>query len=256
MLLGIDHIVIACADPDAAADEIGRRVGLEPGGGGRHPRFGTFNRLVWLGDSYLELMGVDDPDLARGRGIGAATVALLEAGQQGFASFAVASDDLAGDVARLRSGGAPYEDPKPGERRRPDGEVVRWMTALPDRVGRDGLPFLIEHAYAGAEWGAGARLARRRARQPLGGHVEIVGLELAVADPAAAAKRYRAGLGLAIRQGSGGAVRVAIGSQGIVFVPDSGDVPPSAIVIAATGGEPRSLDVLGCRFVVEVTRAS
>ena len=40
-------------------------VGLAPGGGGRHPRSGTFNRLVWLGDTYLELMGVSDPELWR-----------------------------------------------------------------------------------------------------------------------------------------------------------------------------------------------
>src|SRR6478735_3518859 len=110
MLLGIDHIVIACRNPDAAADLITAEVGLAAGGGGRHPRYGTFNRLIWLGDSYLELMGVDDADLARRRGIGAGTLELLDRGEEGFASFAIASDDLRVDVATLRAAGAPYED--------------------------------------------------------------------------------------------------------------------------------------------------
>ncbi len=50
MYVGIDHIVLACADPDAAARELEERVGLRSAGGGRHEALGTFNRLVWLGD--------------------------------------------------------------------------------------------------------------------------------------------------------------------------------------------------------------
>jgi len=166
MLLGIDHIVIAVRDPDRAAELITAEVGLEAGGGGRHPRSGTFNRLIWLGDAYLELMGVSDPDLARGQGVGAVTLQLLEHGREGFASFAIASDALAADLQTLRSHGAPYRDARPGERERPDGEVVRWATSLPDHAGPDGLPFLIEHRYEGSEWGADARADRAEVVHP------------------------------------------------------------------------------------------
>ena len=60
MLLGIDHLVIAAADPDRAADRLADALGLTVGSGGRHERLGTFNRLIWLGDSYLEIIGVFD----------------------------------------------------------------------------------------------------------------------------------------------------------------------------------------------------
>ena len=56
MLVGIDHLVIAVADPDAAADELSETLGIPAGGGGRHDHLGTYNRLIWLGDTYLELI--------------------------------------------------------------------------------------------------------------------------------------------------------------------------------------------------------
>jgi hypothetical protein len=252
MLLGIDHIVIACHDPDAAADLITAEVGLMAGGGGRHPRFGTFNRLIWLGDAYLELMGVSDPVLARGRGIGAATLELLEQGREGVASFAIASDRLTADIATLQAAGAPYDDPKPGERERPDGEVVRWATALPDRLGPDGLPFVIEHRYEGAEWGAAARAARAEVVHPFGGKAVLARLELAVTDPEAAAARIHAGVGLAVLPSADRSRDLPIGPQLLRFVPGSAAAPPSTIVIAGTAGQPRSVDILGCRFLVVV----
>ena len=102
MILGIDHLVIAVADPDGAADEVARALGLVPGGGGRHEQLGTFNRLIWLGDSFLELIGVFDPVLAAASWIGAPAERALEAGG-GLATWAVATDDIDGDIARLRS---------------------------------------------------------------------------------------------------------------------------------------------------------
>src|SRR6476659_9801823 len=110
MLLGIDHLVIAVADPDAAAAELEAKLGLAPGDGGRHDRLGTFNRLVWLGDSYLELIGVFDRAAAAGSWIGAPTLRALEAGG-GLATWAIASDDLAADVTMLRERGSILAEP-------------------------------------------------------------------------------------------------------------------------------------------------
>jgi hypothetical protein len=252
MLLGIDHIVIAVHDPDAAVELITDEVGLAAGGGGRHPRFGTFNRLIWLGDSYLELMGVSDPKLARGRSVGAAALQLLERGQEGFASFAIASDSLQRDVARLRELGAPYDDPEPGERERPDGDVVRWLTALPDRIGPAGLPFLIEHQYEGAEWGPEARAARADVVHPFGGKATLGRLEIAVPQPTAAALRYHDGVGLAVLPDVDGIIDLPVGPNLLRFVPPAPGDPTVSIVIDGTAGQPRSVDILGCRFLVEV----
>jgi hypothetical protein len=252
MLLGIDHIVIAVRDPDAAAERITAEVGLAADGGGRHPGRGTFNRLIWLGDSYLELMGIDDPVLARGRGIGAGALALLERGEEGVSSFAIATDDIAADVRALRRHGSPYADPTPGERQRPDGEVVRWQTALPDVSGENGLPFLIEHRYEGAEWGAEARDARAQLVHPFGGKAVLGRLELAASDPGGAARRHHQAVGLAVLSDDDGTPDLPIGPQLLRFVPRVPGEPAATIAIDGTDGQPRSVDLLGCRFLLEV----
>ena len=63
---GIDHVVIAVADPDASAAELTEKVGLAFTAGGCHEGLGTFNRIAFLGDAYLELMGVEDAAAAQG----------------------------------------------------------------------------------------------------------------------------------------------------------------------------------------------
>ena len=134
MLLGIDHLVIAVRDPDAAAAELRRDAGLAFTGGGRHEAIGTFNRLAFLGDTYLELIGVFDRARVRSSvtfAVGRASMALLDEGREGLATYALATDDVAGDVVRLRAGGSPIGEPVAGSRVRPDGGVVRWLTAFP-----------------------------------------------------------------------------------------------------------------------------
>src|SRR4051794_14420685 len=56
MLIGIDHVVLATENPDDAAATLEQTLGVSATGGGRHDASGTMNRLVWLGDSYLELI--------------------------------------------------------------------------------------------------------------------------------------------------------------------------------------------------------
>jgi hypothetical protein len=251
MLLGIDHIVIAVHDPDGAAELLQAEVGLEPGGGGRHEGRGTFNRLIWLGDAYLELIGVDDSVAAAGWTVGEAALRLLAAGREGVAAFAIATDDIAADVALLRAGGAPFEEPRAGARTRPDGEVVRWTTAFPRELGPDGLPFLIEHELRGAEWGPAARAARADLVHPFGGKASLARLELAVPDPRAAARRHHEGVGLAIVAEGDGLPELPIGPHLLRFVHPSGG-PATTIAIAGTAGGPRSVSLIGCRILVDV----
>src|SRR5689334_4616094 len=93
MLLGIDHLVLAVADPDAAAAELEAKLGLTSGGGGRHEAMGTFNRLIWLGDAYLELVGVFDRELALESWFGRPVVESLDRGG-GLVTWVVAVDDI------------------------------------------------------------------------------------------------------------------------------------------------------------------
>src|SRR5215217_8663351 len=126
MLTGIDHVIIAADDPDVAAGRLEVELGLLPGGGGRHQGVGTFNRLVWLGDSYLELVGVFDADVAEAGMFGRHINSVLATAPNGFAGVALATVDLAATVSQLHGMGSPIADPLDGERLRPDGRVVRW----------------------------------------------------------------------------------------------------------------------------------
>src|SRR3954447_25924072 len=159
MLIGIDHLVIAVADPDAAADELSETRGIPAGGGGRHDHLGTYNRLIWLGDTYLELIAVFDRTIAATSWVGAPTLRALEDGG-GLATWAIATDSIDEDVARLRAGGSDIGEPVPGQRVRPGGTVVRWRLAAAPRLGPDLPPFLIEHDTTAAEWTPAEREAR------------------------------------------------------------------------------------------------
>lgn len=198
MLLGIDHLVIAVRDPDAAAAQLEENLGLAFTGGGRHEGAGTFNRLAFLGDTYVELIGVFDRALVRSSAsfvVSGAALAVLDAGREGLAAYALATDDIEREVRALWASGSMIGEPVAGSRVRPDGGVVRWTCAFP-APGPDAAPFLIEHEYAGAEWGRQARTARAAFRHPVGGQVRLAALEIPVPDPAATADRYLATVGV------------------------------------------------------------
>lgn len=158
MLLGIDHLIVAVADPDAAVEELGTAFGVTPGGGGEHPAWGTRNRLLWLGDTYVELLGIMSAGLARKAWLGAPAARQLEHGP-GLVGWGIATDDIESDAVRLRRAGAALGPMIDGERRRSDGKFVRWRLTLPPRINLT-RPFLIEHDASAAEWTPADRQAR------------------------------------------------------------------------------------------------
>jgi len=268
MLLGIDHLVIAVADPDAAAASLESELGLVAAGGGRHAT-GTGNRLIFLGDAYLELIGVWDRALALTHPIGAAVVRALDADAPGLVTFALATDGARREVMALRAAGSPISEAIAGSRTRPDGEVVAWQCSFPPRLGPAEPPFLIEHELSGPEWGADARRARASFVHPFGGAARLVGVELVVPDPAAVAAGYASVLGIGVLPGPGAAPgerEVRIGEHVVRLVPARGDdaaaprsaAPPHAaapslspaarVGISGTGGTRVLCDLFGVRW--------
>ena len=259
MLLGIDHLVIACDDPDAAAETLEREVGLQASGGGRHEALGTFNRLVWLGDTYLELIGVFDRALAERSWIGTPTVRALDAGG-GFATWAVATDDIERDVADLNAAGAGLTEPIQGERTRQDGDVVRWRLSVPRELGPERPPFLIEHDPASAEWTPADQAARAQVGHPVGGTVRLSTLELPMTDMpgtiAALMRTVRIGPFRPSLAGRG-ARDAVVGSQTLRLRPQppTASWPVSTLLLSVDGlAEPRDVGILGCRFIVRGSR--
>lgn len=261
MLLGIDHVVIAVRDLDVAAHELQESVGIAVTGGGRHPALGTANRLAWLGDTYVELVTIVDEAVAAGSWLGGPVAAALADGG-GFVTWAVASDDLEGDVASFRALGADYGEPFDGERTRLDGDIVRWRLAIPSRLGSAEPPFLIEHDPASAEWQPADRAARSTRLHPIGGPTGAIGpvrldvLELPTESIPATIQRMTRALGLRFRPSlSGGGARDAnTGSQTVRLRPSRGQVAGPSIHLASPAAADRTVEAFGCRWVLRPSR--
>jgi len=250
MIRGIDHLVIACADPDAAAAELASAVGLTAVVGGRHEGLGTFNRIVWLADgSYLELIGVDDREAALRTPVGSAAVATLEAHGGGLATWALRDDELELTVGAMAEGS--FGPVVHGGRRRPDGEPVEWWAAFPhEPLAPDGVPFLIRHAYVGAEWSRAALEERASFRHPLGSPVILARLDLATEDPPSTAATLHERLGLDFWAVADLAV-ADIGLHVVRLVPRREMAVPASITLGAAVESPRTVELLGLRFDVE-----
>lgn len=252
MIRGVDHLVIACQDPDAAAAELETAIGVTCTGGGRHAGRGTWNRIAWLADgSYLELIGVDDAELARRNPVGLAAVETLEAEGAGLAAYALRVDELEAAAGRLRAAGSSIGPVVHGSRTRDDGELVEWWTAFPrGPLSPTEPPFLIEHAYTGAEWGPQALADRASFVHPIGSPVALVRLEIAASEPMSVATELHREV--EIDPWAVADLAVAdIGPHVLRFLPRREMPVPAVIILGADVETPRTANLLGLRFDVE-----
>ena len=58
-MLSLDHFAITATRLDDGVAEVEEALGLSLDPGGQHPHFGTHNRLLGLGDVYMEVIAVD-----------------------------------------------------------------------------------------------------------------------------------------------------------------------------------------------------
>jgi hypothetical protein len=251
MIRGIDHLVIACSDPDAAAAALESELGLLATGGGRHAGRGSWNRIAWLADgSYLELIGIDDPELAARSPVGAAAIRALEKHGGGLATFALRVDDLEATASGLRAAGSSHGPVVHGSRMRDDGELVEWWTTTPDTPLGPTEPFLIQHAFVGAEWGPEAVAERSRLVHPLGSPVLLTRLDLAASDPPALAADLHREVGIDFWAVADLAV-ADVGAHVTRLVPRREMPVPAVVILGADVQTPRTAEILGLRFGIE-----
>jgi len=163
--LEIDHVLIAVSDLAAAAREIEARHGLTSVEGGRHPGWGTANRIVPLGETYLELVAVVDESEAAQSPFGRWVAAVHPELARPF-GWAVRTHELE-DVARRL--GLTVDA---GSRTSRDGRPIRWRLAGIEQAAADpSLPFFIE-------WAPGTSLPGRASATHRAGAVEIAELRL------------------------------------------------------------------------------
>lgn len=136
MDLAIDHVIVCVPALDAAVRAFEERHGVTSVPGGRHDGHGTANRLVPLGDAYIELIAVVDSDEAGESGFGSWVTS--RADTSGADAIAIRTDNLDAVCRRLDL------EPLAMSRRTATGDELRWRIAGIDRLVATGLPFFIQ----------------------------------------------------------------------------------------------------------------
>jgi hypothetical protein len=165
----LDHVLIVVKDLAAAGREIEARHGLASIEGGSHPAWGTANRIVPLGDSYLELVAVVDAAKAAENAFGRWVTSGVSSATRplGWAVRTSQLDELARRLDLPIHAGA---------RTTPGGDQLRWRSAGIDQAAAEpSLPFFIE-------WAPQTRLPGKTAMRHRAGTVKISRLVLN-ADP-------------------------------------------------------------------------
>ena len=133
MLRGLDHVVHAVRDLDAAA-ELYRRLGFTVGARNRHA-WGTQNQIVQLPGFFIELLTVAEPEKLGSDGFsnlfGRFHQSFL-ARQQGLSLLLLQSGDAAADAKAFAAAGIAASDVMRFERegQRPDGSTVKVAFSL------------------------------------------------------------------------------------------------------------------------------
>lgn len=139
MPLAFDHLLLAVADLDDAAEDLLAEHGFASLPGGRHDGHGTANRIVPLGSDYLELISVVDSTEAEASPVGRWIQRGLDEGG-GLWGLNLRTDDA--DAVARRLGLEVLEF----VREPPDGDPIRFrLVGLEGAVGDGRLPFFSEH---------------------------------------------------------------------------------------------------------------
>lgn len=95
----IDHVIYGTSDLDGAGARM-EALGLQVRPGGVHDGQGTHNRIVPLGDTYLELMAISDPGEAAAHPFGRRVLDAIGKGD-GLIGWAVRVDSVEAVAERL-----------------------------------------------------------------------------------------------------------------------------------------------------------
>ncbi|MCM8749635.1 VOC family protein [Thermomicrobiaceae bacterium CFH 74404] len=259
MLGQVDHVVVLVACLDAAVESY-RARGFQVVIGGEHPG-GTHNALVGFADgAYLELLAFREPERPHAH----RWYRFLSSGP-GVIDVCLASDDLPGEVERLRSRGLPYHGPAAGSRRRPDGQVVEWRGATPTDDLTGALPFLIQDVTPRELRVPGGEQAQHAL-----GVIGLAAVTVAVSDLERAIREYQSLLDAGEPERGQdeqfqaitatftlGPHRIVLaqpaGSEGLVAhrIRLRGDGPVEVALLVERLAEPRRLEIDGAHFVLQ-----
>ncbi len=137
-----DHAVILVHNLDAAIADY-KTLGFNPFFGGKHADGKTQNALiVFQNGTYLELLAPTDPAFLKtvDPNDHGSFLFLFQFGE-GFGGCAFGTQNLEADMEGMRQRGLNINMRPFGGRQRPDGQTLRWRSAL---IGESMTPFFIQ----------------------------------------------------------------------------------------------------------------
>jgi len=234
MPTAIDHVIILAEDLDTAMQQY-TDLGFTVIPGGKHARF-THNALVTFQDgSYLELIAFyEAPDASKNEG----HRWFKHVGKGGgLIDFAVGTPDVTAVVKETTERGLHYDGPHPGQRARPDGEQLRWQSAMVGGTDSTALPFVIED------------ITDRGLRVPADGSTHANGvrgiakLVVAADDLDAAVRDFQALLGVdAPDTQADGSATFSVGPHTVEVVAATTDSGAGPIELQLIADEAKSID--------------
>ena len=197
----LDHVLFAVSDLDAAAQELEARHGLASVEGGRHAGWGTANRIVPLGDAYIELITVVDPAEAEGSAFGRWVAGGIQPRPARPLGWVARTDELDEVAGRLGL------DVSAGSRAGRDGRLLSWCLAgVEEAAAEPSLPFFVQ-------WGQGTPLPGRAPVTHPAGAVRLVRLELSGDSARVSAWLGDDRLRLTVREGEAAVTAVALATD-------------------------------------------
>lgn len=189
-MLWLDHVTSFVNDRHASAAAL-RDHGVHAVEGGLHTGFGSANDLSHFGLFYLELLEITDPIEAASSGSEVCRYAVdfLEGGE-GLATLALETDDLDGDVARLRDSGYTVAEPILMQRVHDDGFVSHSRIAYPSGGDLPFRPPIVIERSIGPEERAPQLAARGTIAPHRLGRAEVGYVAVAVPDAHRAAAEF------------------------------------------------------------------
>lgn len=213
MLRKIDHIVVVVRDLERAMTTY-RTAGFTVNFGGEHIGGATHNALISFADgAYFELIAFKQPDLPHEH----RWYEWLRKGE-GLVDYALLSDNLDAEAARIEAAHLPIQGPVDGGRHRPDGQWIAWRSfVLGNGVGLNALPFVIQDTTARELRVPGGNATRHRL-----GVARVAGLSLVVSNIQSAVAELSAALGSPAKaidpREESAAARFTVGDQWLELV--------------------------------------
>jgi len=200
--VAIGQVILGVVDLDAATTHFAA-LGFTVLDGGVHPGLGTANRVIPLGNAYLELLGVVDHETAAASEFGRS---LLEktAGGDRLVRWSIRTEQIEQVSERLGL------TPEPRRRIRPDGTVLTWRAAGLELSLRDGwLPFFMQ-------WDDPAQFPGAIAVEHAAGECALSWLQVSTPEPERLARWINGEPDLPLRVGgnAAGIDAVAISTSG------------------------------------------